>query len=252
MTDTAFINRTLGAIYTDLGYLVDIGILSEEDYNIITAKIPRRHTGALPAIAAASASATHKQSQPSKQGRQVPATPLPAPQATITSPPPPPPALLGIGQCTALYDYSTDDTGDLPFSKGDKLVIMEYCNADWWRGQHVPIGYGQKLPKGAGRIGLFPSNYVEKTADEGIPDPQATPLQSVPYQQAATLPQLAPEQCNPQQYQPVSYAQGGPQQVTVVQDKKTGKLHRVPGKFGNAVIFGAGATVGSAIVSAIL
>ncbi|ORY83808.1 SH3 domain-containing protein [Protomyces lactucae-debilis] len=256
MTDTAFINRTLGAIYTDLGYLVDVGILSEDDYNLITSKIPRRHTGALPAITAAASAQPQNHIQPDRNDRrQVPSAPSHAPTPVQPAPTPQPPKLLGIAQCDALYDYSTEDAGDLPFRKGDKLLVLEYCNADWWRGQHVPgpaTGYGKPVPKGMGRVGLFPSNYVQKTAVTGVPDPQVPLPQTIPYQQAVALPSLAPEQYNPQRYDAVSYAQGGPQQVTVVQDKKTGQMHKVGGKLGNAVIFGAGATIGSSIVNAIL
>lgn len=93
---------------------------------------------------------------------------------------------------------------------------------------------------------------MKKTSDQG------QILEKVPYEQVKQYPSLAPGQYNPQQYQPVqyavapanqqvAYAQTGvqPQQqqpITVVQDKKSGKLHSIGGKLGNAAIFGAGAT----------
>lgn len=53
---------------------------------------------------------------------------------------------------TALYDYKPTAEDELPFAKGDTIVIKEHTTEDWFTG-HVE-----------GRLGpdrLFPSNYVE-------------------------------------------------------------------------------------------
>lgn len=183
----------------------------------------------------------------SNTGRQVPPTPSSRGHS------PGPPAYNGVGQAEALYEYTGTEENDLPFRVGDKITILEYVNnglqipqtlqrsetdsTDWWRGEL------------RGKEGLFPSNYVKKTADTG------KPLEKVPYEQAQQYPTLAPGQYNSQQYQPIQYASapaassqtayaqpGAPQPLTVVQERKTGKLHSIGSKLGNAAIWGAGAT----------
>ncbi|CCG81423.1 Protein csh3 [Taphrina deformans PYCC 5710] len=241
-TDIPFINRTLGQVYTDLGYLVDVGVISDADYEVITAKIPRRHHD--PSATPNLAKLNIRQDSPSivtpGNGRQVPTAPQPARDNN-----PAPPAYTGVGQAEALYDYPGPDAGDLSFKLGDKIVIMEYVNNDWWRGESN------------GREGLFPSNYVRKTSDTG------RPLEKVSYEEASKYPALPAHQYNPQRYQPVQYApaptnsqvnyaqtgtQAQPQQpVTVVQDKKNGKMHSIGSKVGNAALFGAGATRGKVV-----
>lgn len=257
--------QTLGQIYTDLGYLVDVGVITDSDYDQIIAKIPRRYRGPITNqsntgssshenSATPSISLQNRADSPANVGRPVPAAPTPVPQASTNSPALP--SIVGIGQAEGLYDYQGTDSSDLPFSVGDHITILEYVNSgrlcshhktkfspelDWWKGECN------------GRQGLFPSNYVRKTSDTG------RRLEQVSWQQAQQYPVLPANQYDPQQYQPVQYApppqnnqqvayaqtgalQTQPAPVTVVQDKKTGKLHSIGGKLGNAAIFGAGAT----------
>lgn len=222
------------------------------------AKIPRRFSG----NAKSNGNAAREESAPAvnveqpqdgsllpnNAGRKVPPTPA------SRQPSPAPPAYTGVGQAEALYDYTGTDENDLPFHVGDHIIILEYVNSgmlpehalnsrahrtDWWRGEL------------RGKEGVFPSNYVKKISDTG------KPLEKVPYEQAQQYPALTPGQYNPQQYQPIQYApipanyqtnqaqSGAPppaQQLTVVQDKKNGKLHSIGSKLGNAAIWGAGAT----------
>lgn len=48
----------------------------------------------------------------------------------------------------ALYDYRSDEIGDLQFDEGDKILIIS-CEGDWWKGNCK------------GKSGTFPANYVE-------------------------------------------------------------------------------------------
>ncbi len=49
----------------------------------------------------------------------------------------------------AIYDFESQQADDLPFKAGDKIKIVDSSDRDWWKGELN------------GRIGLFPSNYVE-------------------------------------------------------------------------------------------
>ena len=51
----------------------------------------------------------------------------------------------------ALYDYAAEDDGELSFSTGDKIVIMEKLDGGWWRGKN----------EATGAVGLFPSNFTD-------------------------------------------------------------------------------------------
>ncbi|QRW00184.1 SH3 domain-containing protein [Ceratobasidium sp. AG-Ba] len=48
----------------------------------------------------------------------------------------------------ALYDYTSDDPGDINVRQGDKLIIVERTSDDWWTGEIN------------GQRGLLPASYV--------------------------------------------------------------------------------------------
>jgi hypothetical protein len=50
----------------------------------------------------------------------------------------------------ALYSYKTTSDFELPFSKGDQLIILD-CRGNWWQAKH---------PK-TGKQGFVPSNYIQ-------------------------------------------------------------------------------------------
>ncbi|KAI8603021.1 SH3 domain-containing protein [Dissophora ornata] len=54
-----------------------------------------------------------------------------------------------IARAQAMFDFSGEDEGDLPFKVGDIINVIEYLNADWWRGI---------LRKD---VGIFPTAYVQ-------------------------------------------------------------------------------------------
>ncbi|PWN42356.1 BAR-domain-containing protein [Ceraceosorus guamensis] len=72
--------------------------------------------------------------------------------------PPPPPtkpkpgAAPGVTYVTALYDYTAQADGDLSFSTGDRIEVVERTASteDWWTG------------KVHGVQGVFPGNYVRE------------------------------------------------------------------------------------------
>ncbi|KAG0353521.1 hypothetical protein BG005_007195 [Podila minutissima] len=54
-----------------------------------------------------------------------------------------------IAQVRAKWDFSSKEEGELSFKFGDTINVVEYVNADWWRGA---LGIN---------IGVFPTNYVQ-------------------------------------------------------------------------------------------
>ncbi|KAH9938694.1 SH3 domain-containing protein [Fomitopsis serialis] len=76
--------------------------------------------------------------------------------ANTPSPPPPPPPRPRVPEpepegewAEALYDYTSDDPGDLPLEEGDRVLIVEKTSDDWWTGEMD------------GRRGLVPAAYVK-------------------------------------------------------------------------------------------
>ncbi|KAF9366035.1 ESCRT-0 subunit protein hse1 [Mortierella sp. NVP85] len=55
-----------------------------------------------------------------------------------------------IARAQALFDFAGEDEGDLPFKVGDIINVIEFLNADWWRGI---------LRKD---VGIFPTAYVQE------------------------------------------------------------------------------------------
>lgn len=53
----------------------------------------------------------------------------------------------------ALYDFTGSDAEDLPFKKGEILIILEKPEEQWWSAKNKD-----------GRVGMIPVNYVEKLA----------------------------------------------------------------------------------------
>jgi amphiphysin len=138
-----------------------------------TAKMLQQHRTAsgssTPARAgsiASKAGLDRKTSSASSYGRTGAAAPPPYSAATSAStssfasgkkaPPPPPPLKPKPGAppkqfCTAIFDYEAQAEGDLSFSAGERIEIVERTDSadDWWTG------------KVNGRQGIFPGNYTQ-------------------------------------------------------------------------------------------
>lgn len=64
----------------------------------------------------------------------------------------PPPAAKAAPKhrtVTAAYDFSPQEAGELKFSKGDVVTVLDDSDANWWKGQSH------------GKTGLFPASYVK-------------------------------------------------------------------------------------------
>jgi hypothetical protein len=55
------------------------------------------------------------------------------------------------GWAEVLYDYSSEDPGDLVIEAGARVFVTDRSSEDWWTGQ----------VEGQGREGLFPASYVK-------------------------------------------------------------------------------------------
>ncbi|KAI6206918.1 hypothetical protein M3Y94_00969700 [Aphelenchoides besseyi] len=61
--------------------------------------------------------------------------------------------------CRALYDFNAEYSGELKFTEGQVISLLNKCNADWFEGEvEDPVD-------GSTRRGVFPSNHVEIVVD---------------------------------------------------------------------------------------
>ena len=63
---------------------------------------------------------------------------------------PPTPGGSGVLNYIAIYDYEARTAEDLSFRKGDKLLILNNQDGDWWQARGLT----------SGKEGYIPSNYV--------------------------------------------------------------------------------------------
>ena len=123
-----------------------------------------------------------------------------------------------ISLADAKWSFTGTEVGDLSFTAGDVIEVLEKIKEDWWKG---------RVRGGKGDIGLFPSSYVSETV--------------VLAKEKAPLPSLPPRT-------QAGYGPGGNMMTDVAHgsndaEKKQGALAKNGEKFGkklgNATIFGA-------------
>jgi len=91
------------------------------------------------------------------------------PAATPQAPPPayntPPPQANWppLAQATALYAYTSTDAGDLELQPNDHITVVEYMNAEWWKGRSTRTG----------QEGIFPRSYVKVIEEKQAGQPSA-------------------------------------------------------------------------------
>jgi myosin I len=89
----------------------------------------------------------------STSSRAAPPPPPPPPPVTSSPPPATNPSYKG------LYDFATEDTGELSFKSGDILNILQKDDNGWW------------LAEKDGQQGWVPSNYLEEVKVAPKPSP---------------------------------------------------------------------------------
>ncbi|XP_065844613.1 crk-like protein [Oscarella lobularis] len=89
---------------------------------------------------------------------QMPMQRLPMPPSQMQQPPLSNPSARPAERVRALYKFESEDPEDLPFQKGDVMVILRKDEEQWWYAQHPD-----------GRRGQIPTPYVEPLPPEPAP-----------------------------------------------------------------------------------
>ncbi|KAF2706136.1 SH3-domain-containing protein [Pleomassaria siparia CBS 279.74] len=227
----AMTNRSLRAIKTELEFLVDASIITQDQYDTIIGQLPLSAAARAPQPAALATPTTQmanlnvnpethneKANNVGYYSNNNASNPPPPAYAT----PPVAPVVPALAYASALYQYNAQDAGDLALAPNDKIIVTEYMNSEWWKGKNERTG----------QEGIFPSSYVRKEERSFQPTPSPAPQQS--------------------NYgnMPVDVSNGAASNTPAKMPggeagKKFGK------KLGNAAVFGAGATIGSKIVNGI-
>ena len=71
-----------------------------------------------------------------------------------------------MASASAIYEYRPSDAGDLALQPNDRIVILEFMNADWAKGRNERTGLE----------GIFPRSYVNIIDEKSsVAPPPATP-----------------------------------------------------------------------------
>ena len=235
---SSMINRALSNIRTEIDFLRESKVISDDVYRQIDQLLPQKY-------------------DPNSVGSGN-STPVgyPQPQSRDNN--------QGVLEYVeAIYDFEPQQEGDLRLRVGDKIQVLEKPSPEWYKG------------RSNGVVGMFPSNYVKVIAgperdysqqqQQALPPPPMYSSDSTQgskhslfhnQQPPPPQPQLQP-QPQPQPQQPVYYQPpaNAPQQIIVQQEQPNKSKHeglkRFGKQLGNAAIFGAGATIGSDLVNSI-
>ncbi|KAF2203350.1 SH3-domain-containing protein [Delitschia confertaspora ATCC 74209] len=225
---SAITSRSLKVIETELAFLLDTKVITNQQYNIVLDQLPLRNVQrapaeqSLPTTPMANLGIEDKKN-PEKIGYYAAdaGNSNPAPPAYPSTPSlPVGPSILT--HASALYQYNAQDAGDLALMPNDKIAVTEYMNAEWWKGRNERTG----------QEGIFPRSYVRVEEKALVPTYSGSPA-------------------------PTNYGN-----MPLDVSNNAGNPHKEPGKggemgkkfgkkLGNAAIFGAGATIGGKIVNGI-
>ncbi|KAF2020944.1 SH3-domain-containing protein [Aaosphaeria arxii CBS 175.79] len=241
----AMANRSLRTIKTELEFLLDADVISQQQFETISAQLPANAAAGRTAVTGAAVSPAPTPEPPVNQfqamnvAREQPLSEKKGgyyAQDQHSNPPPPayqtpPPAPVGppaLAYASALYQYNAQDAGDLALMPNDKITVTEYMNNEWWKGRNDRTG----------QEGIFPASYVRRDDAKAM----APPVQMAP--QPSNYGNMPLDVSNGAQPAPQQNESGEPNKGAEM-GKKFGK------KLGNAAIFGAGATIGGNIVNSI-
>jgi len=160
---------TLTHTNQELHFLTDMGLVSSNQITTFLSQLPQESTPSvvIPVNASAPTPNLSNLSMNEKNDHQGFYQP-PPPQSHTPNPaasPPPyavPPQSDGLARANALYAYNPTDAGDLSLQPGDRVTVLEYMNAEWWKGRSERTG----------DIGIFPCSYVRVDDAKDMQPPQ--------------------------------------------------------------------------------
>lgn len=210
---SALINRSLTNVRTELEFLRESNVISEQVYNNILDQIPVKY-------------------DPNQS------------KSSINTPPPQTTPTNSVKEYVeALYEFQPQQEGDLHIRPGDKIEVLEKPSPEWFKGKcngivgMFPSNYVKPaFSNNTSMVKADPPQYSQS------PQPQQQMQYQPPFPPASTGYYQQPA---PQPQQVVVQQQQQPQSTGSSQLKKFGS------KLGNAAIFGAGATLGSDLVNSI-
>ncbi|KAI9681567.1 MAG: hypothetical protein M1829_000764 [Trizodia sp. TS-e1964] len=218
------------AIIEELEFLADSSVITAQQLSAIFSQLPAQTPLSAPTYAPSYPAANtlprfedlniNEKQSGYYAPNPVAAAPSPLPPQAVAPPARMPQAPSHLAVATALFAYSSNDAGDLALMPNDRVFVLEYANAEWWKGRNERTGLE----------GIFPQAYVKVDEQKG-----AAPAAPAPSGYGNVPLEVSQSGSSP----------GGPPSKVNEQGKKFGK------KLGNAAIFGAGASIGSSIVHGI-
>lgn len=279
---SAATDRSINSILNELDFLVEENVVTRAEINGVvtllsgrTRKAMREKPSAATTVAPSGTDSPSTLSVASSAQPTAAATPL-TPDGPAVS------HARSEEIVEALYDFEPHEKTDLGLRPGMKIAVYEHLNEHWWRGRDLasgqegvfPTNYVRVLPQRAADAGekknpqhgdfvAAPTGYNEKTSYDppgGAPPSAMSPHVYQPPNY--TSPQVQVYQPPPPQQQ-MMVQQQPPQQPVYIQQAQPQSEHHhhrphMPGsvkrfgqRFGDAAIFGAGATLGSDIINKI-
>ncbi|KDE07184.1 hypothetical protein MVLG_02584 [Microbotryum lychnidis-dioicae p1A1 Lamole] len=135
-THQAFVDHLVARIHSDMDFLCSQGLLNAQDVEVIKAKLP----SGLHGVGSGGVERLNGQ----LGGLDLNTHPSERAQAGQGG------GSTDRATCRAVWDYQASQPDDLPFTKGQIIVLESELNQDWWQGSID------------GRKGIFPSNHVER------------------------------------------------------------------------------------------
>lgn len=122
-----------------------------------------------------------------------------------------------------LFDFTGSDAEDLPFKKGEILIILEKPEEQWWSAKSkegrvgmIPVPYVEKLVRPPPHIGQ-PSHGSRNSNSYGIPEPAHSLVHAYAQPQTPTPSPLPPG--TPGVINPIPSMQNGPVMAKAIQKR---------------------------------
>lgn len=227
----SLINRALTNIRTELDFLRESGVISDQTFKSISTQLPEKYD------------------------------PYAKDQLSVNS--------TGNSRreyMVAIYPFKPQQDGDLELRAGDKIEVLEKPSPEWFKGQcngrvgmfpsnYVKPAYDDEKQQYRPTSPAPPqynnnNNQLQQQQHHQSPPPQQQyqPPPQQQYQQQPTYYQQPPQQVVVQQPPQQVVVQQQPQQQ---QPQKQSAFSNFGSQLASAAVFGAGATIGSDIVNSI-